>query len=133
MPTFAFTLVTPEQVVFTEEAEMVTLRAEGGDIAYLAGHVPFIGEVEPTVATAHLAGGDLRQAAVNGGFVEVDPDGTTVLLAGEAVLPAALDRDRAGRDRDEALARASDHPDDRAAKWSLRWAEARLALAGGSS
>jgi F-type H+-transporting ATPase subunit epsilon len=133
MAGFPFTLLTPEQVVFSEEAEMVTLRAEGGDIAYLAGHVPFIGEVEPTVATAHLAGGDRRQAAVNGGFVEVDPDGTTVLLANDAVLPSALDRDRAGRDREDAAARASDHPDDLAAKRSLQWAEARLALAGGSS
>jgi F-type H+-transporting ATPase subunit epsilon len=133
MATFPFTLVTPEQVVFTEEAEMVTLRAEGGDIAYMAGHVPFIGEVEPTVATAHLPGGGVRQVAVSGGFVEVDPDGTTVLLADAAVLPDALARDRAARDRNEAAARASDHPDDLAAKRSLQWAEARLALAGGSS
>jgi F-type H+-transporting ATPase subunit epsilon len=133
MATFPFTLVTPEQVVLSEEAEMVTLRAEGGDIAYLAGHVPFIGEVEPTVATAHLPGGERRQAAVNGGFVEVDPDGSTVLLANEAVVPGALDRDQAGRDRDEASAHVSDHPDDQAAKRSLQWAEARLALSGGSS
>lgn len=133
MATFPFTLVTPEQVVLSEEAEMVTLRAEGGDIAYLAGHVPFIGEVEPTVATAHLEGGEQRQVAVNGGFVEVDPDGSTVLLANEAVVPGALDRDQAGRDRDEASARASDQPDDQAARRSLQWAEARLALSGGSS
>lgn len=132
MATFAFQLVTPEQVLLSEEAEMVTLRAEGGDIAYLTGHVPFIGVVEPTVATAHLPGGERRETAVNGGFVEVDPDGSTVLLATEAVSPGAVDRDQAGRERDEAMARVSADPSDPAAKLALRWAEARLALAAGA-
>jgi F-type H+-transporting ATPase subunit epsilon len=132
MATFPFTLVTPEQVVLSEEAEMVTLRAEGGDIAYLADHVPFIGEVEPTVATAHLPGGERKEVAVDGGFVEVGQDGETVLLATQAVLPGQVDHAQAGRDRDEAVARAAERPGDLEAKREVQWAEARLALAGGA-
>ena len=37
-------LVSPERILFSGEADMVICRTvDGGDIAFLAGHAPFLG------------------------------------------------------------------------------------------
>ena len=41
-------LVSPEQVLYSGDASMVVARtAGGGDIAFLTGHAPFLGVLEP--------------------------------------------------------------------------------------
>ena len=41
-------LVSPEEVTYSGSAEMVIVRtAEEGDIAFQAGHVPFLGVLAP--------------------------------------------------------------------------------------
>jgi F-type H+-transporting ATPase subunit epsilon len=38
-------LVSPEEIVFTGEATMVIARTTAGEIAFLTGHVPFVGVI----------------------------------------------------------------------------------------
>ena len=47
MPTpFPVQLVSPEAILFEGEAEMVVCRAVDGEIAFLPGHVPFLGALD---------------------------------------------------------------------------------------
>jgi F-type H+-transporting ATPase subunit epsilon len=69
-------LVTPEGALFTGQAEMVACRTEGGDIAFLANHMAYVGVVVPgELRIVHPEGAaadaELRYE-VQGGFVEVN-------------------------------------------------------------
>lgn len=87
---FSFSLVTPERTLVTCEATMVTLRTGSGDIAFMAGHAPFIGNVEPCVVTVTPTEGELLFAAVHAGFVHV-ANSEVRLLADHAELPEDID------------------------------------------
>jgi F-type H+-transporting ATPase subunit epsilon len=82
-------LVSPERVVYSGEADMVIARTvEGGDIAFMDGHTPFVGALE--IATATITSGDREeQAAVHGGFVEVSSVPAAGGGAAESGLPAS--------------------------------------------
>lgn len=129
MASFPFQVVTPERTVLQGDAEMLALRSAAGDIAFLADHVPYIGEVEIGVVRAQMADEVEQVAAVHGGFVEVRKDGDVVVVAGVAELPEEIDvqRAEAARQRAEsALGGADEHPAEEAA---LERAQARLAAA----
>ncbi len=67
-------LVTPTGTLFSGQAEMVVCRSGGGDIAFLANHMPYIGTLEPyplRIVHPEGAGGDELRFEVGGGFVEV--------------------------------------------------------------
>ncbi len=85
-----FDLVSPERLLLTEEAEMVTLPGSEGDLGVLAGHEPLITTLRPGVID--VKGGTLGDTRffVLGGFVEINPEKITV-LAEEALPVAELD------------------------------------------
>jgi F-type H+-transporting ATPase subunit epsilon len=91
---FPFRLLTPERTLIDGEAEEVSLRAEGGDLAFLTGHVPFVGEVRPSVCQVRLTDQSSRVAAVHGGLVEMSAAGC-VVLAPIAELAEEIDVARA--------------------------------------
>jgi F-type H+-transporting ATPase subunit epsilon len=91
---FPFRLLTPERTLIDGEAEEVSLRAEGGDLAFLTGHVPFVGEVRPSVCQVRLIDQSSRVAAVHGGLVEMSAAGC-VVLAPIAELAEEIDVARA--------------------------------------
>ncbi len=72
-------LVSPERVAYTGEAKMVICRTTTGDIAFLPGHVPFIGVLATHPVRVLLEEGGEQIIAVHQGFVEVSPpeDGAT--------------------------------------------------------
>jgi F-type H+-transporting ATPase subunit epsilon len=78
---FGFSLLTPESALWSGEAQEVTLRAEGGDIAFLGGHVPFIGIVQPCECRVISADGQETLATVEGGVIEVAADHSAWLAA----------------------------------------------------
>jgi len=127
--TFSFRVLTPERTVLEGEMEEVILRAEGGDIAFLAGHVQFIAEVEPSVVRALRPDQREDRAAVHGGFVEVRGEEVTV-LASVAELPDEIDVARATRSKQQAESRLAATADDTEADAALQRANARLDLAG---
>jgi F-type H+-transporting ATPase subunit epsilon len=97
---FAVELVTPERVLYSGTADEVTMRTDGGEIAFLAHHEDFIGAIDITVARIHLTDGEDAEggaeivAAVHAGFVHVHPEGVRI-LAGVAELSGEIDVDRA--------------------------------------
>ncbi len=122
-------LVSPEQVLYSGDASMVVARtAGGGDIAFLTGHAPFLGVLEPGVVRVIEDEGAELRVAVFGGFVEVNHDRVSI-LSDAAELATAIDVDAVRRLRDEAENILRSGPDDDA-EAALRMADVRLAAAG---
>lgn len=122
-------VVSPERILWTGEAEMVTARTiGGGDIAFLTGHAPFVGALDVGKVTVRPADGPDELVAVHGGFVEVSHDRVTI-LSDVAELASQIDvaRAQAAADRAEAALRV-EH--DAEAEAALRRAHVRLAVAG---
>ena len=122
-------VVSPERILWTGEAEMVTARTiGGGDIAFLTGHAPFVGALDIGKVTVRPADGPDELVAVHGGFVEVSNNRVTI-LSDVAELASQIDvaRAQAAADRAEAALR-TEH--DAEAEAALRRAHVRLAVAG---
>jgi F-type H+-transporting ATPase subunit epsilon len=123
-------LVSPEQVLYVGEADMVIARTlGGGEIAFLRGHAPFLGALADSSVRLVLADGGQERFAVHGGFVEVAHD-RVIVLSDVAELAADIDADRAR----EAKARAEDalraNAEDEEAQAALTRADVRLEVAG---
>jgi F-type H+-transporting ATPase subunit epsilon len=92
----SFDLVSPERLLLSGEAEMVTLPGTEGEFGVLAGHSPVISTLKPGVIDVKgTERGDTR-FFVMGGFAEVNSEKLTV-LAEEAipmaeVSPVEIDR-----------------------------------------
>jgi F-type H+-transporting ATPase subunit epsilon len=122
-------VVSPEGLKYEGDAEMVIARTQGGgDIAFLSGHVPFLGALDSWTVELRLPDGKDRFAAVHGGFVEVHDDHVTI-LSDIAEFDDQIDVDRAKR----AAALAEERlrtSDDAVAEAALRRAHARLRAVG---
>lgn len=128
-------LVSPERIAFTGEAQMVICRTTRGDIAFLPGHVPFIGVLATHPVRVLLEDGGEQVIAVHQGFVEVSPpeaDGSTrvTILSDVAELADTIDADRARAARDRAEESLRTDPEDPEARAALVRAEVRLSVVG---
>jgi F-type H+-transporting ATPase subunit epsilon len=125
-------LVSPERVAYSGEAKMVVCRSTAGDIAFLPGHVPFIGVLQTHPVKVILEDGE-QIIAVHQGFVEVsspDETGTRVtILSDVCELADSIDveRARAAKERAEETLRVD--ADDPEARSALQRAEVRLQVA----
>ncbi len=127
-------LVSPERILWSGEAQMVTARTvDGGEIAFMTGHAPFVGALDTArVAIRSEEGGADQLVAVHGGFVEVSHDRVTI-LSDVAELPEQIDvaRARASLEQAETALRADADSDDAAA--AVARAQLRLEVAGQTS
>jgi F-type H+-transporting ATPase subunit epsilon len=87
----AFEIVSPERLLVSDAADMVTVPGAEGDFGVMAGHMPLISTLRPGVIDVRggAASGDMR-LFVLGGFAEANPDKLTV-LAEEAIPMAKID------------------------------------------
>lgn len=123
-------LVSPEQVLYTGEADMVIARtASGGEIAFLNNHAAFLGALAPWPVRLVLPDGTQEQFAVHGGFVEVGAN-RCIVLSDVAELASQIDVDRARAAKARAEEALRHNPDDADAVAALRRAETRLSVAG---
>jgi F-type H+-transporting ATPase subunit epsilon len=121
-------VVSPERVLYSGEATMVTCRTVGGgDIAFLTGHVSFIGALSTWPVKVVTESEDVH-IAVHGGFVEVSNDRVTI-LSDVAELADQIDVTRAERARDRAEGSLRDDAEDEEAKAALARAQVRLQVA----
>jgi F-type H+-transporting ATPase subunit epsilon len=125
---FPVQLVSPEQILFDGEAEMVVCRPVEGAIAFLNGHVPYLGALTDDEVRIILPGDGEAAAAVHGGFVQMTGD-HLVVLSDLAELKDEIDVTRAEhakRIAEETLAR---DPENEEALGALARAETRLKVA----
>ena len=124
-------VVSPERVLYEGEADMVVCSPEEGDIAFLPGHVPYLGALGDDAVRILLVGGGEVAFAVHGGFVEVSNDHVTVLSdLAETKEQIDVGRAQAAKARaEEALGR---DPEDRVARAELHRADTRILVATGT-
>jgi len=86
--TIAFKLVTPTQVVFDGDAELVIAVTTEGEEGILPHHAPFLAALRPGILRANVlrqpqdeSGAASRlEIATSEGFMQALPDGVTVLV-----------------------------------------------------
>lgn len=79
MNTFRLIIATPDGNLFDDQAVSLSLRGASGDLAVLAGHVPFITSVQPGNCHFVLPDGTTKTAQVDGGILNVGPESTSLL------------------------------------------------------
>ena len=133
MATMQVELVSPESIVFSGEATMVVARTTAGEIAFLPGHVPFVGVLSgKSPVKIMMADGTTRVVAVHSGFVEVSHN-TVTILSDVAELSGDIDVARAQAAKERAEAQLRDRPDDIDVLAALLRAELRLSVAAGAT
>ena len=87
----AFEIFSPERLLVSDKADMVTVPGAEGDFGVLAGHMPLISTLRPgIIAIQGGARSGNSRLFVLGGFAEANPDKLTV-LAEEAIPMAQID------------------------------------------
>ncbi|MBM7690689.1 F-type H+-transporting ATPase subunit epsilon [Peribacillus deserti] len=130
MKTLQVSVVTPDGPVYDADAEMVSTKAQSGDLGVLPGHIPMVAPLE--IGSVRLKkDGKTEFIAVSGGLLEVRPDKVTILAqSAEKADNIDLARAKAAAARAEKrLQDKSDHVDARRAELSLRRAINRISLA----
>lgn len=131
MKTVKVNIVTPDGPVYDADIEMVSVRAESGDIGILPGHIPTVAPLK--IGAVRLKkDGQTELAAVSGGFLEVRPDQVTI-LAQAAETAESIDKERAlaaKKRAEDRLNKRSDDTDIRRAELALQRAVNRLDVAG---
>ncbi len=101
---FHVDVVSPEAVVFSGEAELVTARTTEGDIGIMAGHEPTMAAL--ATGSAEIQTGSSRvTVAVHGGFLQVFRNQVTLLSDRAEVVEGDAD---AAREQAQALRRAEE-------------------------
>jgi F-type H+-transporting ATPase subunit epsilon len=85
----AFDLVSPERLLLTTEADMVTVPGSEGYMGVTAGHAPLVSTLRAGMIDVRKDGRDDRYF-IRGGFAEINAVKVTV-LADEAIPMTELD------------------------------------------
>jgi F-type H+-transporting ATPase subunit epsilon len=104
----AFDLVSPERLLLSDTAEMVTIPGTEGYMGVMAGHSPTISTLRPGTITVQGATAGETRYFIRGGFAEITAGKVTV-LAEEAIPLAEVNiatLDQRIRDTEEDIAAA---------------------------
>ncbi|GGJ91842.1 ATP synthase epsilon chain [Lentibacillus kapialis] len=110
MKTLTVSVVTPDGPVLEDGFDMVSCKAENGELGILPGHIPMVAPL--TISSVRLKHDDnIKNLAVSGGFLEVRPDNVTI-LAQTAEKPVDIDVERAEKAKQRAERRLQSKQDD---------------------
>lgn len=115
-------VVTPEQIVVDEAAQIVMAPGVLGEFGVLSGHTPFLTTLKVGMLHYNDGNGKERFVFVNGGFAEALPDRVTV-LAESAEMRQNIDKARAAAAQQRAEKRLAEADRDK-----IDQARARAAL-----
>ena len=82
--TMQFDLVSPERKLLSAQASEVQIPGAEGELTAMPGHAPMITTLRPGMLRVTV-NGQVTEFAVTGGFVEISPEGVSVLA--EQSLP----------------------------------------------
>ena len=81
MKTFPLIISSPDGDLFRGDAEKLILRGTEGDLAILAGHIPFVTAVVKGNCVVVTAEEERKEGVIEDGLLTVDADKVTVLTA----------------------------------------------------
>lgn len=126
---FSVSVVTPEEEIFSGQAELVIARSPEGEFGIMNGHVPFLAALVPGLVTV-VSGGNRESYIVPGGFLEASgsqDDYHVIVLADDAEEAGDIDAAEAKR-RIAAAQKEKDEDVDQRAEAQMRAAMARPEL-----
>jgi F-type H+-transporting ATPase subunit epsilon len=138
LATVPFKLITPREIAFEGEAELVIATGTEGEIGIMPKHAPFLTALKPGVMRANVRAGDgalkRLELATGEGFLQALPDRVTMIVEA-AVGGDAVDRSKAREELSTALERQKAAGSDLAA-WrreqvTIDFANAKLRVSGG--
>jgi F-type H+-transporting ATPase subunit epsilon len=91
--TFHVDIVTPEAVIWSGEAEMVTARTTEGDIGILANHEATMAALATGAVQVHHDGG-ITSAGLHGGFLQIYQNTVTLLTDWARMTEGGLEEAR---------------------------------------
>ena len=110
LSTLIVSVVTPDGEVLENEYDMLSCKAESGELGIMPGHIPLVAPL--SIDALRLKSGETNDyVAVHGGFVEVRPDKVTI-LAQSAEKADSIDVDRAERSKERAAQRLESKEDN---------------------
>ncbi len=122
-------LVTPEEEVWSGDADLVIARSPEGEFGIMRGHIPFLAALVPGLVTI-VSGGSRQSYVVPGGFLEASgrsDDYHVIVLADDADEAGDIDAAEAKRRIVEAQ-REKEEDIDQLAEAGMRAALARPQL-----
>ena len=81
MNSYNLVISSPDGTIFDGQAVFLSLRGAEGELAVMAGHIPFITSVKPCECKVELSDGTEKKARIDGGLLTVDA-GKVTLLSG---------------------------------------------------
>jgi F-type H+-transporting ATPase subunit epsilon len=106
LKTMQVSVVTPDGPVYESDVEMVSTKAQSGELGILPGHIPMVAPLQ--IGAVRLKnGGKTDFVAVSGGFLEVRQEQVTI-LAQSAEQADEIDVDRAVRAKQRAEQRLNE-------------------------
>jgi F-type H+-transporting ATPase subunit epsilon len=135
--TFSVSLVTPDGPVFEDEAEMIVVPGEAGEVGVLARHAPLIALLKAgsTRVYRDRQSEQIEEFATGPGFFTVEED-RALALVDAAVNVKEIDHDVAQRQLDDTRAELErvERGESEADRWQLeqriKHAENQLTAAG---
>ena len=79
MNTYKLTVSSPDGTVFQDEVFELSLRGASGDLAVLAGHIPFTTSVMNAPCAVWLDESTKKTATTDGGLLNVGAESVTLL------------------------------------------------------
>jgi len=79
--TFPLRISSPDGDLYRGDAEMLILRGTEGDLAIMAGHIPFVTAVVHGNCVIIAAEGERKEGVIEEGLLTVDKDQVTVLTS----------------------------------------------------
>ena len=81
MSTYPLIISSPDGDLFRGDAEMLILRGTEGDLAIMAGHIPFVTTVVRGSCVVVTGDGERKEGIIEEGILTVDKDKATVLTS----------------------------------------------------
>ncbi|MBQ3817182.1 MAG: hypothetical protein II802_02785 [Clostridia bacterium] len=79
MNTFYLVISSPDGNLYSGDVQRIILRGAEGDLAVMAGHIPFITSVKPGECRITLENGEEKIAETSGGLLTVSSEKVTLI------------------------------------------------------
>jgi F-type H+-transporting ATPase subunit epsilon len=126
---FALEIVTPDKKFFEGTAEMVVVRTTEGDVGILKNHASYVAPLDVGVLKIKKEG-VFKEAAIAGGFIQVDKEKTTILTeTAEWSHEIDLQRAQRAKERAKSKLKTTNEKDLRLVEFKLKKALNRIKVA----
>ena len=93
-------IIEPDGMFYEGKGDFLEFTSVGGEMGVYKNHIPLTTILEPCVVRIH-ANGEVKKAAVLGGFIEIQKEYATI-LAEDANWPEEIDIERAQASKERA-------------------------------